>query len=245
MMNIRKARSLKMKQSQVPWQILLAGVLSTTVACAAEGAESIQILRNQLPAEGCEIPLDTSGAFQPRGRIDVAAGSGYLFTPLVQSNVEPSMGAGRWVFVEGADISLEFVGANAPSGSFGDLLNFRSLFSGSIEPGGVGTFAFDVVPKQLLGMLTVNVDDPLQVVASVELVGTLDGGDVRSNTFNYPIEICNGCMTNVLGACLGLTATEISSGGTCQTLQDGVLDCCTDEAGALVCPAVPIVPTLR
>lgn len=233
-----------MKQSQVPWRILLAGVLSTTVGCAAEGAESIQILRNQAPGDECVIPTDTGGEFQPRGRIDVAAGSGYLFTPLVQSNVEPSESAGRWIFVEGADVSLEFVGANAPSGDFGDLLNFRSLFSGSIEPGGVSTFAFDVVPKQLLSQLTVNVDDPLQVVASIELVGTLDGSDVESNTFNYPVEICNGCLTNVLGACLGLDESiDIRLGGVCQTLQDGVIDCCTDDAGGLVCPAVPIVPT--
>ena len=232
-----------MKQSQVTWQIFLAGVLGATGACAADGAESIQILRNQVPGEGCVIPTDTSGLFQPRGRIDVAASSGYLFTPIIQSNVEPSEAAGRWVFVEGANVSLEFVGSNAPGTDFGDLTNFRSLFSGSIEPGGVASFAFDIVPKQLLGMLTVNVDDPLQVVATIEVTGTLDGSDVTSNTFSYPVEICNGCMTNVLGACEGLEATEISLGGACQTYQDGVVDCCTDAEGALVCPAVPIVPT--
>ena len=194
------------------------------------------------------ISTSNTGEFQPRGRIDVAAGSGYLFTPLVQSKAEAADNADRLVFIEGADVKLESVHGDSNgvlSGLDGALIDFRTLFSGSIEPGGFGSFAFDVVHKDVLTALagTVNPDNPVQILASVSIVGTLDGSDVSSNTFKYPIEVCDGCMTTILGACDAIPEdTDAKQGGVCQPLQDGLLDCCTAGDGTLVCPAVPVVP---
>lgn len=238
-----------MKQSYMPWQILLAGALTTQVACA-DGADSIQILRNQVPDEGCVIPVGSSDEFQPRGRIDVTASSGYLFTPLVQSLVEEVESASRLVFVEGANVDISFVGNPPDAGvisslNANNLLQFRQPFSGSIEPGGQSSFAFDVVPRQVLDALEDHVtsDNPVQLSVDIVIVGSLGGSGVDSNTFKYPVEVCSGCLTNVLGACDAIPeGVEVRTGGVCNTLQDGVLDCCSNADGSLTCPAVPIVP---
>lgn len=234
-----------MKLSNIPWKLLLAGSLTCQVACTADGAETLQLLRNQLPADGCVVPIDSTGPFQPRGRIDVSSNQGYRFTPLVQNVAIANENSMRRIFVDGANVDIEFVGANAPDpASFQDnYINFRSPFSGSIAAEGLTSFDFDIVSRELLADLAsaVTPTSSVQLIASVTIVGDLDGDTVESNTFSYPVEICDGCMRNVLGPCLGLSETlEISGGGACNSNQDGILDCCTAGDGSLTCPAVPI-----
>ncbi len=229
-----------MKQSQMPWTLLLVGALTTHVGCAADGAESMQILRNQVPGEGCSIPIAETGDFQGRGKIDVNSTTGYLFTPLIKSFVESNDNTNRIIFVEGADVSIEFTGSNAPTSALTDSLSFRTYISGSLTAGGATALAFDLVTADLLADLQDDVtpDNPVQLLASVTIFGDLDGSTVESNTFKYPVEICDGCLTNVLGSCVGLEASEVGTGGACNLLQDGVLDCCTASDDSLVCPAV-------
>lgn len=237
-----------MKQSHIAWKLLLAGALTCQVACTADGAESMLIIRNQLPDEGCAVSTGTSGPYQPRGRIDVSSVNGYRFTPLVSSTAEENPPASlRRIFVEGANVDISFQGSNIPTPGAGleNSINFRAPFSGSIEAEGETTFDFEIVTRELLADLVDDVtpDNPVQIMASVTIVGELDGDTIESNTFKYPVEVCDGCMRNVLGPCLGLPEeTEISQGGVCNTDQDGALDCCTAEDGSLTCPAIPIIP---
>jgi hypothetical protein len=236
-----------MKQSHIAWKLLLAGTLSCQVACTADGAESMQIIRNQLPGEGCEISTTESGAYQPRGRIDVSSVNGYRFTPLVKSFavIPENENTLRRIFVEGANVDIVFQGSNQPTLGAGleNSINFRAPFSGSIEAGGSTAFDFDIVTRELLADLVDDVtpESPVQIQASITVVGELDGDGIESNTFKYPVEVCDGCMTNQLGPCLGLSdEVEYSTGGVCNTKQDGALDCCTAEDGSLTCPAVAI-----
>ena len=234
-----------MKQSQIAWKLLLAAGLTFQLGCTADGADPIQILRNQVPGADCVIPTDSAGAFLSRGIIDVNSTGGYLFTPLVLSDAEANEVAARRFFAEGADVDIEFVGANIPtvSGGLESSISFRTLISGSIDASATSTFAFEIVSPALLADLVDDVTptNPVQLVASVKLVGNLEGNDVESNTFNYPVEVCSGCLTNVIGACEGLEETDISSGGACNPAQDGITDCCTAPDGSLTCPAVPII----
>jgi hypothetical protein len=241
MMKFRNARSWKMKQSQM-WKVLLAGVLMTSVACV-DGAESIQILRNQLPTDGCVVPTSADGEYQSFGRIDIASQVGYLFTPLIQSNAEAVDETTRLVFMKGANVDISFPSGGG-EGTADDLLHFRQPFSGSLSAGGVLTPSFDIVPKQTLDTLTVNAGGFLQLSVDVAAVGDLDGSEVTSNTFTYPVEVCSGCLTNVLGDCdgLDLSGVTVRTGGVCNVLQDGIMDCCSAPDGSLTCPAVAIVP---
>jgi hypothetical protein len=207
----------------------------------------MQVLRNQQPSEGCDISVDPSGPFQPRGLIDVSSTQGYRFTPLVQNVAIANDNSMKRIFVEGANVDIEFVGSNAPDpAAFQEnYISFRSPFSGSIEAEGFASFDFDIMSRELVAGLvgSVTPTSSIQLIASVTIVGELDGDGIESNTFKYPIEVCDGCMQNLIGACLGLDpTTEIAGGGACNPLQDGVIDCCTGDGGELVCPAVPIIP---
>lgn len=231
-----------MKQWHTAWKLLLVGGLTSQFGCTADGAESIQIIRNQLPDEGCVIPTVADGPYQPRGRIDVNSPNGYRFTPLVQSFAEENDNSMRRTFINGANIDISFAGSNTPVVSAGleNSIKFRTLFSGSIAASGSTSLDFDIVTRELLADLVDDVTptNPVQIVASVTIIGELDGDGIESNTFTYPVEVCDGCTTNVLGLCSELDpALEISTGGVCNTLQDGVLDCCTEADGSLTCPA--------
>jgi hypothetical protein len=53
------------------------------------------------------------------------------------------------------------------------------------------------------------------------------------------VAVCNDCVVNVVGSCvLTPKAFVPRRGNPCNPYQDGALDCCTNESGGLVCPAV-------
>ena len=223
-------------------QCVLVGAFGLS-ACA-DGGDTIQILRNQLPQAGCVVPDSDTGTFLPRGRIESTAADGYLFTPLVENRAVQNAAAERTVFVNGANVDLKFSGDLFSDGeikAFNDagLTRFKQSFSGSIRAGGLASFAFEVLPKGLLEEIDsrLGVGEFAQVIAEVEVLGSLDGGEIESNLFSYPIQVCKGCLLQNLGSCDALISDDVNTGGVCQALQDGLLDCCTDAEGAQVCPA--------
>ncbi len=237
-----------MKLLNTTWKLLLAGSLTSLIGCTADGAESLLILRNQVPeavAEGgCSVPTTPTPTFRSSGLIDVRSFNGYLFTPLVQNVAEETDNSSRRIFASGANVDISFEGANPPTPSAGleNSVSFRAPLSGSVGAGGLTAFAFEIITRELLADLVDDVTptNPVLLTANVTIVGELDGDTLESNIFRYPVEVCDGCMRNVLGPCLGLEAENIAVGGACRTNQDGVLDCCTAEDGSLTCPAVPI-----
>ncbi len=66
------------------------------------------------------------------------------------------------------------------------------------------------------------------------MFGDLDGSDVESDPFIYPVEVCNGCMLIDNGDCAGLGDDfEGAQGGNpCNPLQDVPVDCCTSGGDA-------------
>ncbi len=231
-----------MKRSYMPWQCILASAIGLS-ACVDAGA-TIQVLRNQQPEDGCSVPASKASTFLPRGRIEATADAGYLFTPLVENVAVSSDQAARTVFVDGANIDLVFTGGHfseAEIAALGDeLTHFRQSFSGSIPAGTVASFAFEVISKDVLEALEAKLDDGdfEQVIAEVQIVGSIDGSTVKSNVFNYPIDVCKGCLVTDLGLCTDIGDQEINSGGVCQDQQDAPLDCCTKSNGDVICPAV-------
>jgi hypothetical protein len=76
------------------------------------------------------------------------------------------------------------------------------------------------------------------VTAEVVVFGDLNGGDVESVPFFYPVDVCDGCLKIDRGPCSGLPDDfEPEQGGECNPLQDAAADCCTDADGDDVCPA--------
>lgn len=209
------------------------------------------ILHNQVPDEGCIVPVNETGGFFSRGLIDTQAASGYIFTPLVQNNALPIDGNpnARIASVQGATVKIslqEGTGIDLTSDAVAPLVNFTKRFSGTIQPdGGLGTFAFTIIDKALLTVLEGALGSPdqrLEVQAEVRIFGQMGGGDVDAVPFLYVVEVCNGCMQVDVGACSDLATDFVAkSGGECNVLQDVVLECCTELDNSLTCPAVPNV----
>src|SRR5690349_13970882 len=141
-----------------------AAAASLLASACTDAGNTLIVLQNQVPGNGCTVSADRSSDFIPRGRIDAAAEDGYLFTPLVQ-NVAESTGQDnqRILFVEGADVTL--------SGDFeadGSLTSFSQAFSGSLLPGDLASFAFIIVPEQLVRQLGDALPDGGEVAVNAE-----------------------------------------------------------------------------
>ncbi len=231
----------------------LLGAFAVLAGCTNAGSP-IFILQNQVPDEGCVISSSTSADFNPRGRIDVNAGAGYLFTPVVENVADQGDGAQGVVFVEGADIELTLEKGLLDAAVYDEavsknLIKFSKRFSGAIQPdGGTTSFAFTVIPDQLMtdyvaARLADDGSQLTEVKVGVSIFGNMNGGDVSTPTFNFWVDLCNGCMKQNVGACTDLSSGfEPLTGGECVTLQDVPLECCTATDSSEVCPAVAETP---
>jgi hypothetical protein len=233
-----------------PSLALTAAAILGLVACVGDGDATILILQNQAPSEGCVIPATPSDSYIGAGRIDVSLGvdEGYLLTPVAVNQAETVDGntIDRTAFVEGIQVDLEFPNDPDLESEFaGDnLIRFEIPYSAPISPGG-GTTSFiaEIVPDQLLEELVDDVPDDgdsILIIAHVRLVGQLgDGGGFESASFQFPVEVCNGCLIRDLGSCGAIpTDYTIATGGACNIVQDFALDCCTSVGGDTFCPAV-------
>jgi hypothetical protein len=214
------------------------GALALASGCTTDAGGSMYIVHNKVPSEGCVVPDDDEAPFRGTGRIDTNAGAGYVFTPLVKSLVQESGNDSnpRVIAMRGADVDISFT-----SGPFDEadearlrdmrLTRFSTAFSGSVFPTGQTSFAFVVVPAGLLTEIAAT-GESAQLSVEVSVFGDLDGADVDSVPFVYPIEVCNGCLTVDQGDCAGLADTfEPRDTNTCNPAQDEAADCCSAGSG--------------
>ncbi len=223
-------------------------ILAVAASGCTEGGRPLVILQNLAPEEGCQFPAQAGADRITRGRIDVQAEGGYVFGALVQNNavgLSDNPGA-RLAAIEGADVELTLQEGFTPAGDPSADLSFTTNFGGAIEPdGGLASFGFIILTKQFMDTYLAPSPDLapgalLEINARITIFGQMGGSNTESVPFNYPIEVCNGCMTVDVGACADLPADfQALEGGICNTLQDVPLECCDDGT---VCPAVPVPP---
>lgn len=224
--------------------LFIACLAVAAPACAADSGDSMFILFNQVPnGEGgdCTIPTAAGNEFRQSGRMDVTAPefATYEFYPVVESRLE-SLGDDlqRTISIRGAEITLSEEG-----GGFSD--SFTRLFSGSLPPGGQGTFLVDLLDAGHLDELAggLGAGDRTTVVAEVVIFGDVSGGEIESDPFLYPIDLCNGCLIADLGACDTIPEGFVAdSGGECNPFQDSNVECC-ELNGNQVCPAIGTMTT--
>ena len=236
--------------------VLFTSTLAFTGCVADSGGEGFVILNNTaVSGDSCALSGDASQAFLAHGQINSSSPNGYLLTPLFESAISATSGMDlqRTILLAGANIELSVVAmtvthadgstTNPPLPTLtGTDQKFRVLFSGSLPPGGTANFAFEVLPVSTMHTImaasgagsgdSVNAE----VTAKVTADGTMGGDRVDSSPFTYPITVCNDCVLVDRGACADFMGTA-RTGNACNPFQDGPVDCCTDDAGALVCPA--------
>jgi hypothetical protein len=222
--------------------VLLVGSLS---ACADKGDEGMFILNNTAPPTGaaCTLTGDITQPFTAAGEISflaATAGTGYVFTPLFESRITANPGdeAERTIHLEGANITVSV--ANG-----GTSQSYTALFAGSILPnGGTTNVAFEVLPASSI-MALGNASQNVEVVANVTAYGTLGGGRIDAEPFQYPITIIapgKGITFGTTTACPAMTPVNVRTGNPCNPFQDGVVDCCKLSSGAVLCPAEAETP---
>jgi hypothetical protein len=227
--------------------------LVSLAACVGSGDETVVILNNQVPGDGCVLTPDESGLSVQSGAIDYASGdfrAGYLFTPLVKNYAtaaDDSEARRHIAFVNGAHVTIHFVDEDLEAEYAGtDLARFEVPFSGRIDPAGVAQFGFELVPAALInavkpsgaGTGTTPAESTL-VLVDVSIFGTLNSGSFETQSYRFPVEICDRCLDRVIASCDALPQTFVPDnvGGVCNPYQDSITDCCSGTGGD-VCPAV-------
>jgi hypothetical protein len=244
---------------RIPSRLLaVATALAALAACVDNNADApMQILRNLAPAEGCILDPGTT-TFTNQGRIESTSQGGYLFTPLVQNNLtllDNEATSPKTIFLEGARVELSFYDTTLFPASAVATLKSRGLtefivpMSGSFEPdGGTAALGFTIVPVDLLVAIdsilpqaSATSPSPSTVIdARIQLFGKRGGGSTASNWFRYPVEVCRDCLVVNHGSCASLpSGFSARTGGVCNPLQDGFVDCCMNAA-MLSCPAMPV-----
>lgn len=225
---------------------LLGMALAAQSGCVtADEDNPLLILQNQAPGPDCTLDA-SSNLFNSRGAIDTLSNQGYLLTPVVQNTSVTSTTASRvqrLITLEGASVSIGFEPGLFSDGeidSLGNLADFSQAFSAIVEPdNGRAVVAIDIMPEALLETIGGKLapGDATFVTATVQLFGKHGTRELVSQPFAYPIDVCNGCLLVNQGDCAALPEDFMArAGGACRLLQDGVLDCCTED-GAQVCPA--------
>lgn len=223
----------------------LALVLAALAACTATtGDESMFILNNTAPPSSgaCTFTGTTGQPFISTGMIDTRSRLGYLFNPLVESQVTALMNqvSLRTIEVQGANVDLSVQDAGGASVSLPAAdQHFSALTSGSLAPnGGTANFTFPIVPPDAIAAIKAATMKPVTLLASVKVYGSLGGGQVNGRPFTYPVTVCTDCLVVDGGPCAGSGAVRPSSTNPCQPYQDGMVTCCEGSGGSadLVCP---------
>jgi hypothetical protein len=229
--------------------LLLAALVG---GCVADNTQSLIITQNDVPdttGESCVAPAGESSTFRPSGTLDISffgsysgypgPTAGYLMFPAVKNNLSGSV-AGQTINtnptmfnieIKRVDVELEDAATGASISDKFSVPVFKILEAGSV----VG-LAVDVIPPVLVPSLA----DGQLVMAHVQVVGERDGGTIRSNTMDYAIEVCDGCLFHNAGACLDFSGT--GSANTCNIAQDEVAVCCEHSVQGLICPAEAETP---
>jgi hypothetical protein len=229
------------------------------VGCASQGDEGMTVINNTaVSGDQCTLTGDLSQPFKSHGLIYGLSPLGYTLTPLISSRVQMGMEVNadilqKTIFLRGADVTLTLKAVSVESGgqytvTQKDTLveQFGVLFAGSLPPAGSVNVGFEVIPpatlRTILGMsgAPAGANINAEVLASVVIRGDLGGDEITSNTFEYPISVCTNCVVVNNGACpmAGVPRT----GDACNPFQDGIVDCCTDASGSLICPASTATP---
>jgi hypothetical protein len=239
---------------------LLAAASALVAGCSGTPPGAFIIVQNQVPNSDCSIPAGLGQVYRGEGVLDVRLISqqktGYELFPVMQNNF-PAPTGGQTVDANRIALSGFNVDVEVPSdatGDIADLINgyrgdgaapgdhqkvqFGTLTSGSVASGGGFTSsAVEVFPVALaidvLNKHVLSPTDTFTVLASVRGLGKTLSSSVTSDSFTYPITLCDGCLMDDLGPC----PVAASAGNQCYLGQDSSTGCCTQN-GQLFCPAM-------
>lgn len=219
-------------------------------ACAADnGDEGIFISKNVTPGEGCTFSSSPTELFNPHGTVSIFSPEGYRMFPQLVSKITASATnvSARTIQVKGSRVDIEILDPSLGGISGDGITRFDSRFAAPLSPnGGITDAAFEAIPSAFLqavaqakGITPMSTERFMtEVIVHAKVYGDLAGSEVVSQDYEYPVTICNNCVTKVLGTCpLPLGTMVLAPTNPCSAYQDGLSDCCVSD-GKVVCPGV-------
>ncbi len=243
--------------------LLVAVTFSLGFAACGRTPGQFEILNDQVPiisGGGCAIPVNPT-VYQGEGTLDLSIvradfGSAYFVFPLIENNL-PSSSNGSLdpneIQLSGFQIDIKPIGAPPPASiqdvfnknEGGALVHYQIPWSGGIKSGGgqlsAAAAAFPVgLAQQLVAAGGISTEPSLTVDLQIQALGKTNSGlSMQSDPFEFPVQVCNGCLVANVAPC-PYAAAPANPGNSCNPAQDVPVDCCTDN-GALLCP--PTVAT--
>ena len=220
-------------------------VLIAAGACVQE-TPAIFIVQNSALDRSCEPTKTATGEVLGAGRMDLTVANTYrmhlLVENLMSNSGSASLGGGAISGdYEGNRVTFTnaFVSIQGPPSGLAIALPERQAIpiSGTLEPSGSAVVSMDVIGSVLGEQLAAAVDRrgmivPLTVLVQFEGT-TTSGTDVESNQFQFPIEVCRGCLLEfpleaiderfTAPNCLNMTGGSVED--SCLAGQDEGLDC--------------------
>jgi len=220
------------------------------VACVDNGDEGMYVVENTAVTGACTLTGSPDQPFISHGLINYGSPVPYQLTPLIQSRLMAVEMDGdvvaRTIQLRRADITLQLVAVSTDTATTQKdvaLPPLSSLFSGALPPGGFINVGFDLIPASTLkSIATMSGVDPAttafaaEVVASITIKGVINGDEISSAPYVYPVTVCSECVINIVGDC-PMTVGTPRAGNACNPFQDGAVDCCRETTGSLTCPA--------
>lgn len=231
----------------------LAVLLVGCIAADGAGDEAIYISKAVAANETCSFESSDNEPFIGHGVISAFSPAPYLIFPQMKSRItttDSSQQELKTIQIRGARVNLDFKDAAVGALVSADNKKFQTLFSGPLSPNAGSTTdgIFELIPDGALAAIAAGKrpgdDFETEVVGKIVVFGDLTGNEVTSQEFQFPVTICTNCVLANVRA--GGTfppcpmVGTIRPGNACNPYQDGVVDCCVDEANnnELVCPGV-------
>lgn len=228
-------------------------------ACVSNNEDGgMLILEAVAPQSGCVVSPTLGEMGITHGQMSSLVPTEYVLIAQVQSRITAEAGqeANRTVVMNGANIDLTFPNSTLfTSAELADMkskgiTHFKSLFSAPLQPNAALTDAsFAITPRALYDSIyakapqarnvptDMGMEFALEVKATITITGKMDGADVTSQPFEFPVGISNtnGVVT-IAGTCPLDAGTTVATGNNCGQAQDAPITCCT-MGSSVICPA--------
>jgi hypothetical protein len=244
---------------------VVTGALSLSAGCVHDDSsffvQNVIFPQPQGAGTECTFTANPSQLFLSRGTLDTAFRSEYDAEFLVANQLVTESNPNQ-VQTETSNINIQGAIVRDTDAAGNQLDSFTSLTSGTVYAAVGGTPGYAVSSATVISQKAIQGAGNLAggvktLVGYVKFYGHTLGGDyIESNVFEFPVDICNGCLVqfsasdidpcyaapNCLNAANGM-ATQATNTIPCVIGQDTAVDCsqclssplCNPPAGRNLC----------
>jgi hypothetical protein len=242
-------------------RIALLLVAATCAGACADNDESL-VIQRFVPADpSMQCSAQTNSMFnQTQGVLDaglvVKGGTrGYVANAVIANNLPTRIlgtsGGIETNAIQVIGLDVELIPTSQIAGALpASQRNFRITAAGGIAMPGMGAVVVpaEIIPAQVAALVAPAITPSLlrpKITARLRPVGTHAGSELVGAPVDFPVEICNFCLTGGMPPqpcpSTGIPMSQILLGNACFPAQDASVTCCTTSTGALLCGSqVPV-----